>query len=155
MQIESSEEICELLDTVTQNGRAMLKDLDFHEELKVLAFGFFEWNKKANILRELKAFYLALWRFALTRSFPDRHEEIYAKFLSEEWFWPAKDKNYIVEYAQYYFEKLREKGFDDFTIIAKHLLSFAEFDDNKTKAYALKLALIFRAKYNLFFEHLL
>ncbi len=145
----------ELLEIATNNGFAMLKDLDFYEEMKVLDFGFFDWNKKRNSLKEFRALSLALWKFALVQSFPSTYNEIYTKFLNAEWAWNKNDRSYIIEYSDYYFEKLSEKGLDDFTVIAKHVLSFAKFDEAKTKAYTLKLALLFRAKYKFFFENLL
>ncbi len=152
MQAELNDE---LMDAVVQNGIAMLEDLDFKKEIETLELGFFDFTKKADIIKEFKALYLALWHFAVWRSFPDNHALIYEHFLQQKWFWKENEKAYIVEYAQNYFEKLHERGVDDFTLLAKHILSFCEHDESKEKAYLLKLVLLMRAHYSVFFEKLL
>ncbi len=152
MQAELSQE---LLDTVSENGIAMLRDLDFVKEFEVLELGFFDWTIKKNLSRELISLYIALWKFALKRSFPNDLETIYQTFLQKEDFLKSKEKAAIIQYADGYFHKLHERGIDDFTTIAHHILSFKTFDETKVKTYTLKLVLIFRANYTHFFEHLL
>ncbi len=145
----------ELLEAAVNNGRSMLKDLNFLEEIEVLGFRFFDLYKKSRIVKEYKALHLALWHFALVRSFPNNHNEIYENLLNSDWFWKKSEKDYIVSYAAHYFEKLHERGVDDFTLIARHILSFCNFDEAKEKASTLKLALLLRSNYTFFFNHLL
>ncbi len=147
----------EMFDQAAQHAFIMLSELDFFEEFQLLQVKRFHIMKRKILTREFNALYLALWRFALLRSFPNNSQEIYDTFLtlSPSWLEKNKDKNLILETAELYYEKLGERGLEDFSEIARHILSFVQYKEDKMKAFQLRLTLIIRSRYSFFFEHLI
>ncbi len=145
----------DIIENVILNANSMLFDLDLYQELAALHFGFFAWLKKRRMVEEFTTLYVALWRFALDRSFPENSEFLYTSFMRQEKLFSKSRKVKSVQKIDFYYSKLTDKKEHDFSAIAEHLLSFAEVREAKKKAANLKLSLILRAKYQFFFDNLL
>ncbi len=153
MESEFNEEI---IEQVVSRAKMMLEDLDFNKEFEILELSFYNFTLKSSFQREFRALYLALWRFSLDRPFgKDNGKILYDKVLEAPWVWAIKSKSKIVPLAELYYEKLHERGKEDFTEIARHLMAFTSFDESKSKSYVLKLALVIRTRYTFFFDNLL
>lgn len=152
MEVELNQDI---IERVIQNAQSMLGDLPVSKDIEILQLGFFDFMKKKKLTQDFKSLYLALWRFALDRSFPDSSKILYDHFIDTAWPWAISTKKETTYNAELYYEKLQEKGLDDFTVVARHLLSFVEYDEAHRKAYTLKLSLLIRSRYTFFFDHLL
>ncbi len=157
MEMQETHITQEMFDQAAQNAYIMLSELDFFEEFQILQVKRFHIMKKKILTREFNALYLALWRFALLRSFPHNSQEIYETFLalSPSWLEKNKDKDLIFETSAIYYEKLEEGKAEDFTEIARHILSFVNYNESKMKALQLRLILTIRSHYAFFFEHLI
>ncbi len=153
MESEFNEEI---IEQVVSRAKIMLEDLDFHKEFEILELSFYNFTLKSSFTREFRALYLALWRFSSDRPFgAENGKVLYDRVIEEAWVWHAKTKAKIIPLAELYYEKFHERGKEDFTEIARHLMAFTDFDETKSKSYVLKLALIIRTRYTFFFDNLL
>lgn len=143
--------------SLVRNFTAMLDDEDYRAALDVLGVGTFQFNQRKLLKAEFRALYIGLWRLALMRSFPTRHAEVFNTFMQGE---AARCKNRrqaaaSAERVLQYVDKLREHGDADFSDVGRHVLSLLEFDESRTRAMVLKLALHLRRVYTHFFDHLL
>ncbi len=145
----------EIMEQVISRAAMMFEDLDFHKEFEILELSAYNFTLKSSFKKEFCALYLALWRFAIERPFEEHKQLIYDTFVEKAWVWKPKTKEKILPLAQLYYEKLHERGKEDFTEIARHLMAFTKFDETKSKSYVLKLALLIRTRYTFFFDNLL
>ena len=53
------------------NFAALLDDADFTAELELVGVGRFQFLRRRQMCLELRGLYMALWRLALSRSFPN------------------------------------------------------------------------------------
>lgn len=155
----TTEQPCLALDNYPQealaNFYALLRSADFSAELAVLGVGRFQFTLRRRMLQEFESLYVALWRMALGRSFPDEAEYIFDMFCSNYTQRKDKKKEEMVGRAREYWAMLRATGNRDFFSVAAHLASFVTFDEDKTKKIVLKLALHLRALYQCIFERLI
>ncbi len=145
----------EIIENVILNANSMLSDIDLYQELDALHLSAFAWLKKRHMVEEFTTLYIALWRFALDRSFPENSEFLYSTFMAQEKIFSKSKKVKCVQKIDFYYAKLIDKKESDFTAIASHLLENADIRENKKKAANLKLSLILRAKYQFLFDNLL
>ncbi len=145
----------DIIENVIRNANSMLGDLDLYQELEAFHLNVFSWLKKRRLVEEFTTLYVALWRFALDRSFPENSEFLYTSFMREEKLFSRSKRVKCVQKIDFYYAKLIDKNESDFSAIAAHLLAFADIRENKKKAANLKLSLILRAKYQFFFDNLL
>lgn len=143
--------------SLVRNFTAMLDDMDYHPALDILGVKPMQFTRRKLLKREFRALYVGLWRLALLRSFPSRHRELFQTFMEME---TARCKNRresaaAAELILQYVDKLREHGDADFSDVSRHILSLLEFDETRTRAMILKLALHLRRTYTHFFDHLL
>lgn len=146
----------ETLEHVLGNFDALLGDVNFTHELKLLGVGRLDFLRRRQMLLELRGLYIGLWYLALRRSFPDTVEEIFAAYLqhhAEQH--PDKRGRQLRERASQYKDMLRSAGDQDFTTVSRHILSFYHKDEETLKALSLRLALSFRATYTFLFDRLL
>ncbi len=144
----------EELDNLVFTAKELLGSLDYVQELKILQVPVYNITRKRELTKDFKALYIALWHFALERPFKENTNIIYEHFLKSEWAWEKKSQNEIINRAEQYYEKLHERGKEDFTEIAKHLLSYGVFDEETLRKNVLKLALLIRSRYTFLFENL-
>lgn len=133
----------------------LIDDLDYKAAYEILGIGPLHFLRRKQMFIELKGLHMALWRLALSRSFPDDADAMFQVFL----------RNYarshtgrldtpIVERAIQYWDMLTPQKNCDFSPVARHLLSFfPSLAGNK--AFTLKLALYLNSSYNLIFDRLI
>lgn len=159
---ETAEEEEEELDrcspeSLVRNFTAIVDDADYRPVMDILGVGGLQFNRRKLLKREFRALYIGLWRLALMRSFPDQHAAVFQAFMENE---AARCKNRreaanSAQLVLQYVDKLREHGDADFSDVSRHVLSLLEFDETRTRAMILKLALHLRRMYTHFFDHLL
>lgn len=143
-------------EEVLDNFEALLRDVVFPRELRLLGVGRFHFLRRRQMLLELRALYIGLWHLALQRSFPTAHQELFDAFLARyARRRPDRESARLLERAVEYVEMLRHKGDRDFTEVSRHLASFLELDEDASKTLALRLALALRASYTFIFERLI
>lgn len=138
------------------NFMVLIDDLDYKVVYEILGIGLLHFLRRKQMFIELKGLHMALWRLALSRSFPDDADFMFPVFL----------KNYarshksridaqIVERANQYWNMLIPLGNCDFSSVARHLMSFSPGMKVDDKALTLKLALYLNSSYNLIFDRLI
>ena len=142
--------------SLVRNFTAMLNDMSYRPALDILGVKGLQFKRRKQLTREFRALYIGLWRLALMRSFPDDHDRIFHAFMDQEMARHPKRRD-AMENSQLilqYVDKLREHGDSDFSDVSRHVLSLMEFDETRTRAMILKLALHLRRIYTHFFDHL-
>lgn len=142
--------------SLVRNFTAMLDDMNYRPALDILGVGGLQFKRRKLLTREFRALYIGLWRLALMRSFPDDHDRIFHAFMEQETARHPKRREAMeaTQIILQYVDKLREHGDTDFSDVSRHILSLLEFDETRTKALILKLALHLRRVYTHFFDHL-
>ena len=132
-----------VVDATLDKFAALLADADYVQELEIL-------------ITELTGLYMALWRLALGRSFPQDADRMFAMFLERYGRGnPGRRSAHILERAREYWSMLAPQGDADFSPVARHLTSFSTRDAAHAKSMDLKLVLHIRKFYNLIFERLI
>lgn len=144
-------------ESLVRNFTALLDDVDYRPAMDILGVGTFQFNRRKLLKREFRGLYIGLWRLALLRSFPDQHAVVFQMFMEQE---AGRHKHrreaaVAAQLVLQYVDKLREHGDADFSDVSRHVLSLLEFDETRTRAMILKLALHLRRMYTHFFDHLL
>lgn len=143
-------------EEVLDNFDALLRDAIFPKELHLLGVGRFSFLRRRQMLLELRALYIGLWRLALMRSFPTAYQEIFDAFLARyAKRHPDKDSACLLTRALEYVDMLHHKGDKNFMEVSRHLASFLQLDEDAAKTLALHLALSLRASYTFIFERLI
>lgn len=139
-----------------ENFAVLLEDADFAAELDLLGVGRFQFLRRRQMLLELRGLYIALWRLALSRSFPADADAMFAAFLHD--FLrrhPDKAGRLVSERARQYWGMLQPTGDGDFNAVAGHLTSFSASDEKARRTLTLKLALHIRGTYRFIFDRLI
>ena len=138
------------------NFAALLDDADFTAELELVGVGRFQFLRRRQMCLELRGLYMALWRLALSRSFPNDADAMFATFLHGYLTrHPEKGARPAAERARQYWGMLQPTGDADFNAVARHLTSFAERDEKAQRTLTLKLALHIRSVYRFIFDRLI
>lgn len=145
-----------LVQLALDNFDALLDDVDFSAELAVLGIGRLQFLRRRQMLVELRGLYIALWRLALGRSFPNDADTMLSVFL-HRYIMSHNDKiaRATAERGKQYWGMLEPIGDSNFTIIAEHLISFSAREEKDRPALALKLALDIRSIYRTIFDKLI
>ena len=117
-----------------ENFAALLEDADFTAELELMGIGRMQFMRRRQMLVEWRGLYMALWRLALSSSFPQDAEHIFATFLHA----------YRIA-----------KGDADFSDVARHLGSFSVQDEKQARSLTLRLVLHIRRAYKIIFDRLI
>lgn len=148
---EDQESALEALD----NFEALLADASFDFELELMGIGRFQFQLRKQMIFELKGLYIALWRLALARSFPNDADAMFASFfhnfLSKH---NDRASRHIAQRAREYWEMIHPVGDSDFTEVARHLTSFLK-DHPDSRGFTLKMALHIRKMYCFLFDRLI
>ena len=138
------------------NFAALFADADFTVELDYLGIGRMQFLRCRQMLLELRGLYMALWRLALARSFPQDAGQMFDTFLLEH---KAAHKDRIsaqvLVRAREYWGMLEPMGDKDFSEVARHLTSFFARTDQGNKSVNLKLVLHIRKAYKFIFDRLI
>ncbi len=141
---------------VLENFEALLADIDFAHELALL--GITRWRPflRRDMIEELTALTLGLWRLALERSFPSDHEELFETFLARQLRVrpPEKAENFEKK-TRAYVAMLETHKDRDFTVPSAHLVDLLPRKEKGTPTLRLRLALLIRNLYTLIFERLI
>ncbi|MFT4300458.1 MAG: hypothetical protein QM579_01765 [Desulfovibrio sp.] len=148
-----------LSDTMRQaldNFTALYADADFTVELAYLGVGRMQFLRRRQMLLELRGLYMALWRLALARSFPQDADVMFDTFLRE---YAAKHKDrasaLVLTRGREYWGMLEPMGDGDFSNVARHLTSFFTQSEKADKSANLKLVLHIRKLYKHIFDRLI
>ncbi len=143
-------------DEVLQNFQALLESLDFTSELAELGLkGFFS-TRLRTARREFTAMTICLWGLALERSFPERAEGIFGRFLERSSFCSGgKRQEKLRQRIQIYVDLFKLKKDADFGPIAQYMAETLALKNEDKRSLQLKLALIMRNIYKLVFDRLI
>lgn len=142
--------------TALDNFRALLDDMDFDAELGILGVGRLQLLRRRQMRMELGGVFMALWRLALQRSFPQDAQRMFGQFLGD--YGRDHDDAFhagMLGRAREYWEMLRPSGDADFSGVARHLCSFSDKGAGEDRSAHLRLALLLRKRYQFIFERLL
>lgn len=108
------------------------------------------------MLLELRGLYMGLWYLGLTRSFPERAEELFELYMQHHAeLSPRKEDEQLRQRGRQYKDMLSGTGDKDFTAVSRHLLSFMHRDEDALKTMSLRMALLLRSSYTFIFERLI
>lgn len=147
-----------LAPTVLANFQALFNSVDFNEQLKILGIGKMQFVLRKQVLLELQSLFVALWRLALDKSFPQDGSLIYEAFLDSLIDQNKKDTRQahsLVQRVRDYVDMLSHHKDSDFSEVSAHLASFVQSNDASSKQLRLRLALNIRALYMLIFDRLI
>lgn len=138
------------------NFAVLVDDVDFSAMLNLMGIGRLQFLRRKQMLIELRGLYMALWRLALARSFPDHCDDMFDTFLHRYTrAHPDKISARTIERARQYRDMLMPCGDGNFNDVARHLTSFLIKEQRDTRALTLKLALHIRKAYRFIFERLI
>lgn len=145
-----------LIQEALDNFAALIDGLDFSVELEIMGIGRLQFLRRKRMLVELCGLYIALWRLALGRSFPNDADRMFKKFLENyAQSHPSKIGAHTAQRALEYWGMLEPTGDADFHGVARHLTSFIVLENQDPRAIILKLALHIRKAYRFIFERLI
>lgn len=138
------------------NFAVLLDDTDFTAHLHLMGVGRLHFTRRKQLLLEWRGLYVALWRLALGRSFPqdaDAMQEAFCRSYRER----HRDKQtpLMLERAEQYWDMMRVTKESDFTEVARHFCSFCQMTEKDTRSLQLKLVLIIRKAYTDIFRRLI
>lgn len=146
----------EIIGEALANFAVLIDDIDFSDTLELIGIGRFQFLRRKQMVIELKGLYIAIWRLALGRSFPQTADAMFDTFLRRYVrTHPDKRGEQIRERASQYWGMLQPSGDADFNDVARHLIAFVEPGDGDSRALILKLALHIRSAYRFIFERLI
>ena len=146
----------EFVQEALDNFLVLIDDLDYKAVYEILEIGPLQFLRRRQMFIELKGLHMALWRLALSRSFPNDAEAMFPAFLRKyASTHPGVKDSRIVERAREYWGMLAPTGTGDFSAVARHLLSFFQRSPGDDRAAVLKLALYLNGSYNLIFDRLI
>ena len=138
------------------NFAVLLDDTDFTAHLHLMGVARLHFTRRKQLLLEWRGLYVALWRLALGRSFPqdaDAMLEAFRRSYRER----HRDKQtpLMLERAEQYWDMMRVTKESDFTEVARHFCSFCQMTEKDTRSLQLKLVLIIRKAYTDIFRRLI
>lgn len=137
------------------NFEVLIDDLDYAAFYELMGIGRLQFLRHKQMHVELKSMHIALWRLALSHSFPEDAESMFSVFLQRyQRTHPGKLDSEIVGRAPGYWDMILPTGNSDFSGVARHLLSFSNTGNADMRALILKVALRINAAYNLIFDRL-
>lgn len=156
MAAVTPEELSEYAREALNNFLILLDDLDYNIYYEILGVGYFQFLRRKQIFIEMKSLHMALWRLALSHSFPEEGEKIFSAFLDA--YAKAhrnKTDTQIVQRAPQYWGMIAPVGEADFSYVSKHLISFFPHREKDLKAITLKLALRLHNSYRFIFDRVI
>lgn len=146
----------QLIEEALANFAALIDDLDFGAELDLMGIGRLQFLRRKQMQIELKGLYIALWRLALAKSFPQDADHMFSEFLARyDQNHHSKNNSETIARAHGYWGMLAPSGDSDFNAVARHLISFLDLEEKETRSLGLRLALHIRSAYRFIFERLI
>ena len=138
------------------NFAVLLDDTDFTAHLHLMGVGRLHFTRRKQLLLEWRGLYVALWRLALGRSFPQDADAMLEAFRrSDRERHRDKQTPLMLERAEQYWDMMRVTKESDFTEVARHFCSFCQMTEKDTRSLQLKLVLIIRKAYTDIFRRLI
>lgn len=145
-----------LIEEALANFAVLSDDADYDGVMDMLGLGKFQFLRRKQMRTELGGLRIALWRLALSRSFPNDADNMFDEFLRRyAASHPDKRGQTTIERAREYWGMLQPGGDSDFNAVARHLTSFLDLDSNIERGITLKLALHIRNDYRFIFDRLI
>lgn len=146
----------EFAQEAVDNFLILLDDLDYNIYYEILGIGRFQFLRQRQMFIELKSLHIALWRLAISSSFPNYDAKMFTDFLEAYSVkHPGKVDAQIVQRAPQYWGMISPIGDSDFSGISRHLISFFPPREKDLKAITLKLALRLHVSYRFIFDRLI
>ncbi len=145
-------------ETIVSRFQALLSSFDYQEELDILGIGKYSFNKKKKLIIEIKSLYVALWKIALEKSFPDNWNTYFKLFLEEigsHLKCNAQTTQFIVRRIDVYDTLLAPKKENNFSEVARQLVSTYIKKKEDLESPILKFSLKIRQVYTLIFNRLI
>lgn len=145
-------------DEVIRNFTAVLGSYTFSQEMQALRVGKLQFLRKKKVLREFTALFIALWRIALDKSFPEDADLIFEEFqsrLSNYLNQSSKNTKLLLQQIAVYQTLLEKKRDADFSEVAVFITQQLETDPAEQLKTKHKLALLTRSAYKLIFDRLI
>lgn len=153
VKIDSASEFAQ---QAVDNFLILLDDLDYNIYYEILGVGRFQFLRRKQMYIELKSLHMALWRLAISSSFPNQAEAMFPAFLEAySRNHPGKGDARIVSRAPQYWGMIAPAGDGDFSGVSRHLISFFPPREKELKAITLKLALRLHTSYRFIFDRLI
>lgn len=137
---------------------ALLDSFDYEEEYAILKINKIRVGKRRRVINEIKPLYVALWKLALSKSFPDQVEEIFDSFLIDlPKHFRARDKEraFLKSRVEVYNTLLAPNRETNFSEVANQLLESVDKKKTIDDALSLKFSLKIRKVYNMIFDQLI
>lgn len=146
-----------VIEEALANFAVLIDDTDYEAYLEMMAIGRFQFLLRKQMRIEILGLRMALWRLALARSFPTHADSMFSAFLERYTrSHPDKHSNQAASRGREYWAMLAPGGDSDFQMVARHLTSFKEQENNANyRALILGLALAIRSDYKFIFERLI
>ena len=147
-------------EEVINNFRALLADADMEREFEILKIGRLNIFRRKKAAFELTALYIALWKLALGKSFPNDVEPFYKEYIEDTYVKPEGEalkpstKSFL-EMICGYVSLLERSGDADFTAVAKHLVERFAKKPGEHKEMEMRLILVIRSTYKSIFDRLI
>lgn len=150
------QDLSEYAKEALANFLIILDDLDYNIYYEILHIGRFQFLRRRQMFIELKSLHIALWRLALSHSFPNEGEKMFSTFLEEYTkTHPDKLDVLIAQRAPQYWGMIAPSGDSDFSLVSRHLISFFPPHEYDLKAVTLKLALRLHVSYRFIFDRVI
>jgi hypothetical protein len=145
------------IDEVVNNFNALLEQSDFEQELAISGIKRVRLVTRSRMKTEWLFVYIALWRLALDRSFPDDGDAIFEAFIAQraKKIKPARKIELFIAHAMEYVEMFRFKGNNDFSLPAEHITAKLVLSDHDAQAARVRVILHMRELYKLIFDRLI
>jgi len=143
------------IQEVIDNFNALLKDADFTNEFTILQLSKFQFKKKKMLLLEFSSLYIALWKYAMTFSFPSDGQLIFDSFLEKYTRQNTLDEIKIIKDRISQYTALLTLYDNNYLYVSAHIISFAKLDEPLIKPTTLRIALAIRQRYTQIFERLI
>lgn len=146
-----------VMEEALANFAALIEDVDYEAYLEMMGIGRFQFLRRKQMRIEVLGLHMALWRLALSRSFPAHADWMFSRFLARYVERHGdKGSQSIADRGRQYWGMLEPGGDSDFNEVARHLASFREQENSDIdRALVLRLALAVRRAYKWIFERLI
>lgn len=145
-------------ETIVTRFQVLLSSFDYLEELDILGVGKYSFKKKKKLITEVKALYIALWKIALEKSFPESWNIYFNLFLEElgnHLKCNTQTVQFVIRRIDVYDTLLAPKKENNFSEVARQLVSLYIKKKEDLESPILKFSLKIRQVYTLIFNRLI
>lgn len=145
-------------ETIVSRFHALLSSFDYVEELSILGIGKYSFRKKKKLIIEIQSLYIALWKIALEKSFPESWNTYFNLFLEElgvRLKYSAQTAQFSIRRIDVYDTLLAPTKENNFSEVARQLVSTYIKKREDLESPTLKFSLKIRQVYTLIFDRLI